>query len=175
MLFPFVRIIACVSCLFALVFAGAPVLADPSGDVVIELPEVLADALSSGSKRLEQDVLELIDGFGDGGQIDVAGLALSVATERAAARATAMRRFLALDLDGDRALSLIELRLAGEAAALSAVSEERAAERLALMAFDQDRDGWLTREELRMVLSAATAAAPPGGGEGAKAGADDGI
>lgn len=180
--------------LYALMFALLlPIAARADGDVQIALPEALPEALGA-PLRLEQQAVELIEGFGEGGQIDAAGLALSISSERAAARATALRRFLALDLDGDmtlsateaaeatsvlaakargrlmsliaeadldgdRALSLPELRLAGEKAALRALSEARAAERMALMAFDQDGDGWLGRDEIRSVL-AAMASAP---------------
>lgn len=139
---------------FVLVVVGLlpPITAfSQEAELSIELPDRLAALLDDAPKGLDDRALELITGFGSEGGIDADGLALSISVDRAQARAGALRRFFALDLDGNLSVTREELNLA--TSVLSARSRGR------LMAqverADQDADGALSLEEIQQAGTVA--------------------
>ena len=85
-------------------------------DIAPVLPEPLLKRIKAGPDRFLDLAAELIYGFGAGGSIDAAGIDRSIALDRAGARASAQRKMLAADLDGDGGVAADELGVAAGAA-----------------------------------------------------------
>jgi hypothetical protein len=94
--------------------------------------------------RFLSRMTDLIAGFGGPQGLTAAGIEEHIALERAAARASALRRFLAMDLDADGAVDRAELAVSQRAA--SASSRGRL-ERL-FIAADADGDGQVAPVEI---------------------------
>lgn len=73
-------------------------------------------AMGDDPDRFAEMVIDLIAGFGVAGKLHAEGIEDHIALERAAARATAMRRLIAMDLDGDGAVDREELSVSQRAA-----------------------------------------------------------
>jgi hypothetical protein len=69
----------------------------------------LTEAITRNPGRFEAQIVDLVAGFGGPEGLTLAGIEDHIALERAGARASAMRRFLAMDLDGDGAVTRAEL------------------------------------------------------------------
>jgi hypothetical protein len=108
----------------------------------VETP--LERAMRTNPDRFEAQVLDLLAGFGGPDGLTRGGLAEHVALERAGARASAMRRLLAMDLDADGAVLRNELQIAQRAA--SAAMRGRM-ERL-FAAADADGDSVVSTDEI---------------------------
>jgi Ca2+-binding EF-hand superfamily protein len=89
-------------------------------------------------------MLDLVAGFGGPDGLTRDGVADHVALERAGARATAMRRLHAMDLDGDGAVLREEMQVAQRAA--SAASRGRMEREF--LAADADGDGAISASEI---------------------------
>jgi hypothetical protein len=76
-------------------------------------------AMGDDPERFAEMVTDLIAGFGVAGNLRAEGIEEHIALERAAARATALRRFLAMDLDGDGTVDRSELEVSQRAASAS--------------------------------------------------------
>lgn len=79
----------------------------------------LGAAMGDDPDRFAEMVTDLIAGFGVAGSLRAEGIEEHIALERAAARATALRRFLAMDLDGDGTVDRAELAVSQRAASAS--------------------------------------------------------
>jgi len=101
-------------------------------------------AMQANPDRFEARMLDLVAGFGGPDGLTRDGIAAHVALERAAARAGAMRRLLAMDLDADGAVQRDELRVVQQAA--SAGARGRMERQFA--AADADGDGLVSAEEI---------------------------
>jgi Ca2+-binding EF-hand superfamily protein len=80
----------------------------------------LVEAVRQNADRVETRLLDLVAGFGGPDGLTAEGIAAHVALERAAARASALRRFHAIDLNADGAVDRDELALARAAASAAA-------------------------------------------------------
>lgn len=109
-----------------------------------EAEDPLAAALSRNPDRLAARLVDLVAGFGGPTGLTLAGIEEHIALDRAAARATAMRRLLAMDLDGDGAVAAAELAVVQRAA--GAEARGRLARQFA--AADGDGDGAVDRGEI---------------------------
>jgi Ca2+-binding EF-hand superfamily protein len=78
--------------------------------------DALAEAMSRNPERFEARAIDLIAGFGGPEGLRADGIETHIALERAGARASALRRFLAMDLDADGSVSRAELRVSQHAA-----------------------------------------------------------
>jgi EF hand len=78
--------------------------------------DALTKAMSRNPARFEARAIDLIAGFGGPDGLKTAGIETYIAVERAGARASAMRRFLAMDLDADGTVSRAELQVSQAAA-----------------------------------------------------------
>lgn len=76
----------------------------------------LAKAMARNPERFETQVIDLIAGFGGPDGLTAEGIETHIALERAGARASAIRRFLAMDLDADGSVSRAELQVTQAAA-----------------------------------------------------------
>ncbi len=76
----------------------------------------LDKAMRKDPDRFAGQVIELIAGFGGPQGLTIAGIDDHIALERAGARAAALRRFLALDLDADGTVDRAEVAVAQRAA-----------------------------------------------------------
>lgn len=76
----------------------------------------LAEAMARSPARFEAQAIDLIAGFGGPDGLSADGIETHIRLERAAARASAMRRFLAMDLDADGAVGRDELAVTQAAA-----------------------------------------------------------
>lgn len=83
-----------------------------------DLPKALVAQIERGPDKYIDDMAVMIAGYGAAGAVDAAALHNIVALARADARAQALQRLLASDLDGDGAVSAAEMqvRAATEAA-----------------------------------------------------------
>jgi Ca2+-binding EF-hand superfamily protein len=79
-------------------------------------PSPLEEAMERNPDRMERQALDLIAGFGGPDGLIAAGIEDHIALERAEARASALRRMLAMDLDGDGTVTRAELAVAQRAA-----------------------------------------------------------
>ena len=104
----------------------------------------LQKAMAKDPERFANRVVDLIAGFGAAGGLRPEGIEDHIALERAGARATMLRRFLALDLDADGSVSRQELQVSQRAA--NAEGRGRL-ERQFLLA-DADGDGQVDAAEL---------------------------
>lgn len=130
-----VRLIAGVAVLVLLWVEGAMAQA-------VETP--LERAMQGNPDRFEAGMLDLVAGFGGPDGLTRDGIAAHVALERASARAGAMRRFLAMDLDADGVVQRKELQVVQQAA--SAGTRGRMERQFA--AADGDGDGSVSAEEI---------------------------
>jgi hypothetical protein len=80
----------------------------------------LDQAIARNPERFQARALDLIAGFGGAGGLTSQGIEEHIALERAAARAAALRRIWAMDLDADGAVARDELAVAQRAASAAA-------------------------------------------------------
>lgn len=111
----------------------------------------LEDAMRKDPARFQATAEDVIAGFGGPAGLTVAGIEDHVALERAFARAGAMRRLLAMDLNNDGAIGRDELAVSMRAA--SARSRGRLERQFA--AVDANGDGQVGAEEIRAEGQAA--------------------
>jgi hypothetical protein len=111
----------------------------------------LAEAMRKDPEQFRAMAEDVIAGFGGPSGLTLAGIEDHVALERAAARASAMRRFLAMDLNNDGAVGREELAVIQRAA--SATSRGRLERQFA--AADGDSDGRVSAAEIRAEGQAA--------------------
>lgn len=78
--------------------------------------DVLSEAIARNPDRFAARAIDLIAGFGGPEGLTGKGIDAFIALERAGARASAMRRFLAMDLDADGAVQRAELVITQQAA-----------------------------------------------------------
>ena len=78
--------------------------------------DALAEAMSRNPERFEARAIDLIAGFGGAEGLVPAGIETHIALERARARASGLRRFLAMDLDADGSVTRAELAVSQQAA-----------------------------------------------------------
>lgn len=88
----------------AFICLARPALAQP-------LPDALVWLMRDDPARFLEVTADLVAGFGVAGKLSRVGVAEHVALTRAAARATALRRLLAMDLDNDGVVDLVELQV----------------------------------------------------------------
>jgi EF hand len=134
-------IFALVLCAFSL--AAAPSGAEEMGDAPV-IPPSLAKQIKSNPDRFFDDAAGLILGFGKDGQIDAGTIDLAIALDRAVARASALRRVMATDLDADGAVTPKEANFATAAASAS----QRGRLDALLAGIDTDRDGTASATEI---------------------------
>lgn len=103
------------SLILLLLLFAAPMRADTAP----VLPDAMLKRIKAGPDRFLDLAALLIHGFGEQGRIDAAGIERSIALDRAGARASAQRRLLAADLDGDGAVQTGEIAVAAGAASAS--------------------------------------------------------
>jgi hypothetical protein len=157
----------------AALFLGLVLLASGARAQEGEGEAALRDSIARDPDRFEAEVIDLIAGFGLDGGLTLQGIDDHIALERAAARASALRRLMAVDLDADGSLTRDELAVAqraagasargrleraeiaaeGEAAALRAMGAVDAAALRALLTLDADGNGSLTLPELSAAMS----------------------
>lgn len=101
------------------IFAMLMVLLLALGDVARAEDDGLGIAMGEDPDRFAEMVIDLIAGFGVAGNLRAEGIEEHIALERAAARASALRRFLAMDLDGDGTVDRAELAVSQRAASAS--------------------------------------------------------
>jgi hypothetical protein len=111
----------------------------------------LDKAMGRDPDRFAARVTDLIAGFGGPDGLTAAGIEDHILLERAAARATALRRMLAMDLDADGTLDGSELAVTQRAASASA----RGRLERQFRAADLDGDGRVDAEELAADARAA--------------------
>lgn len=109
------------------------------------LPEATLKRLQKAPERFLTEASALIYGYGSEGHIGPAEIERFIALERAEARASAMRRLLAADLDNDGVIAGAELASLADAAS----ARERGRLRQAHLAADLDGDGAVSAVELR--------------------------
>ena len=114
-------------------------------DVAPVLPEPMLKRIKAAPDKFLDLAALLVHGFGAGGSIDQAGIERSIALDRAAARASAQRRLLAADLDGNGAVDKDEIAVAAGAA--GATTRARLITTHARA--DTDSDGVVSAAELR--------------------------
>ncbi len=78
--------------------------------------DALAEAMSRNPDRFEARAIDLIAGFGGPEGLRADDIETHIALERAGARASALRRFLAMDLDADGGVTRPELAVSQRAA-----------------------------------------------------------
>ncbi|MCU0904439.1 MAG: hypothetical protein MUE83_11260 [Tabrizicola sp.] len=104
----------------------------------------LEEAMGNNPDRFAARVSDLIAGFGGPEGLTAAGIEEHIALERAGARATALRRMLAMDLDADGSLDRAELAVSQRAASAAA----RGRMERQFRAADADGDGRIDAGEL---------------------------
>ena len=117
--------------------------------------DALAEEMTRNPARFEARAIDLIAGFGGPGGLRLEGIEAHVALERAGARASAMRRFLAMDLDADGSVDRNELATVQHAA--SAQGRGRMERQFA--AADADGDAVVNAGEIAAAGTAAGLAA----------------
>jgi hypothetical protein len=111
----------------------------------------LADAMGTNPDRFAARVSDLIAGFGTPEGLTAAGIEDHIALERAGARATALRRLLAMDLDADGSLDRAELAVSQRAASAATRGRMERQFRTA----DANGDGRIDPDELAAAGEAA--------------------
>jgi EF hand len=117
--------------------------------------DALADAMARNPERFEARAIDLIAGFGGPDGLRIAGIETHIALERAGARASSLRRFLAMDLDADGTVTRDELAVSQHAA--SAAGRGRMERQFA--AADADGNAAVDPAELAATGAAAAQAA----------------
>lgn len=112
----------------------------------------LAEAMARNPQRFEARMIDLIAGFGGPDGAQAQDIEAHIALERAGARATALRRFLAMDLDADGAVTRQELAVSQRAASASGRGRM---ERQFVMA-DADASGTLDADEIAAAARTAS-------------------
>ncbi len=115
----------------------------------------MAEAMAQNPQRFEARMVDLVAGFGGPEGLTLAGIEDHVGLERAGARASAMRRFLAMDLDGDGTVTRAELLVVQRAASASG----RGRLERTFAAADRDADGQVVWAEVMAAGAAAAVAA----------------
>jgi Ca2+-binding EF-hand superfamily protein len=163
------------------------------------LPEAVAKRLQKDPSRYQDFASGVILGYGGAKGIDRAGILRFVALRRAEARAAALRRLQAADLDFDGAIrrdeisqvaaaasapargrlwkvfeladsdandsiSAVELEAYGRGEAMRRMSQADEDEALAILAFDDDGDGWVGVKDLAAAMAAMVPKAENEGG-----------
>lgn len=113
--------------------------------------DALAKAMARNPERFEARAIDLIAGFGGAKGLTAEGIETHIALERAGARASAMRRFLTMDLDADGAVGRDELAVSQQAA--SAQGRGRMERQFA--AADADGSGGVDAGEIAAAGAAA--------------------
>lgn len=113
--------------------------------------DALSKAMARNPDRFAARAIDLVAGFGGPQGLTAEGIETHIALERAGARASAMRRFLAMDLDADGAVSRAELSTAQAAAS----AQGRGRMERQFTAADADGSGAVEAGE---IASAGTAA-----------------
>lgn len=111
----------------------------------------LETAMARDPDRFAARMTDLIAGFGGPDGLTAAGIEDHIALERAAGRASALRRMLAMDLDADGALDADELAVTQRAASASG----RGRLERQFRAADLDGDGRVDAEEMQADARAA--------------------
>ena len=119
------------------------------------VPDAVAKRIVADPAAYLEGVAVLIAGYGAAGAIDRAGLDNVVALARASARAVALRRLQGADLNGDGAVTAVEIGVTKAASA--AVTRGRLAVYFAKA--DGDGDGAVSAAELQAYAGAAALAA----------------
>lgn len=113
--------------------------------------DVLGKAMSRNPDRFEAQAIDLIAGFGGADGLRADGIETHIALERAGARASAMRRFLAMDLDADGSVTRSELAVVQAAAS----AQGRGRMERQFTAADAGGDGELDAAEIAAAGTAA--------------------
>ena len=108
------------------------------------LPPAAQKKIAADPGKFMEDVQALILGYGQAGALSASAVEGYIALERAQARASAVRALMAMDLNGDGALSRSELAFA--AAAASAATRGRLW--VSFGKADQDGNALITPDEL---------------------------
>jgi hypothetical protein len=111
----------------------------------------LDKAMGRDPDRFAARVTDLIAGFGGADGLTAAGIEDHIALERAAARASALRRMLAMDLDADGAVDGPELAVTQRAAS----AQTRGRMERQFRAADLDGDGRIDAKEMEADARAA--------------------
>lgn len=109
-----------------------------------EAKDPLDEAMAQNPARFEARMVDVVAGFGGPGGLTLAGIEDHIALERAGARASAIRRFLAMDLDADGAVAREELAVTQRAA--SAATRGRMERQF--LAADRDGSGTVDAAEI---------------------------
>ncbi len=126
--------------LVALVMAQGVLAQEPA----VTSGDPLAEAITRNPDRFAAQMVDLVAGFGGPDGLTLAGVEDHIALERAGARASAMRRFLAMDLNGDGDVARAELAKAQAAASASA----RGRMERGFLAADADGSGTVEAAEI---------------------------
>jgi Ca2+-binding EF-hand superfamily protein len=113
--------------------------------VALAEESALDKAMRKNPDRFSERAIDLIAGFGGPDGLRAAGIEEHIALERAGARASALRRFLAMDLDGDGVVGRAELAVCQRAA--NASTRGRMERQFA--AADSNADGQVDAAELK--------------------------
>ncbi|WP_333817419.1 hypothetical protein [Tabrizicola sp.] len=117
--------------------------------------DALTEAMSRNPDQFEARTIDLIAGFGGAEGLTSGQIEAHIALERAGARASALRRFAAMDLDADGAVTQEELAVSQRAA--SAQGRGRLARQFT--AADADGSGTVDAAEITTAGAAAALAA----------------
>jgi Ca2+-binding EF-hand superfamily protein len=121
------------------------------GGMVRAEGDPLVEAMDKDPTKFVERVIDLIAGFGDDTGLLPEGIEAHIALERAGARASALRRFMALDLDANGVVARAELAVGQHAATASA----RGRMERQFAAADLDGDGSIDAGELARAGQAA--------------------
>ena len=130
-----------------LIWAALPGLAAAQS----ALPEALTTLMRDDPAWFVDVMTDVVAGYGGDDGLSADEVDEYVALERAAARASALRQFLAMDLDNDGALTRPELAISQRATS----ARQRGILQRRFDAADRDQDGRLSPTELRADAEAA--------------------
>lgn len=138
-----------------LVAALALILTLVAHKALAQAGDPMAEAMARNPERFAARMVDLVAGFAGPDGLTSAGIEEHVALERAGARASAIRRFLAMDLDADGTVTRAELLVVQRAASASG----RGRLERSFAAADGDGDGQLVWAEVMAAGAAAAMAA----------------
>jgi hypothetical protein len=116
-----------------------------------DAPGPLDRLIGKDADRFVSRMTDLIAGYGGPDGLTAQGIEEHIALERAGARATALRRMLAMDLDADGTLTRAELQVSQRAASAST----RGRMEQQFLAADADGDGRIDQGEMAAAGRAA--------------------